>query len=278
MNVVVSHLVAYFGNEPENLACALFSARGALYSRSSTGGRLDGRLRAGLRAGRRRAAAQASPRRGDRGRSLRSRQGRARRGARGPGRARPRRQHAAPRTPIRSAFARGCSVRSATCSEPAFEAVRERVAREHAGLPAPKHPRPLAERAPVSSLPRVPARRRHPRPADPCPRRRARWRCATAWRSSIGCWCRRWRASLRDRAGGDQRPLLRGHRLRVPDALPPGRRHLGLPGLPGAPNDRSDGGRSGRRIPHEALRAVIVEANRGVARDPAGTTSPIARR
>jgi hypothetical protein len=29
----VSHLVAYFGNEPENQACALFSARAALYSR-----------------------------------------------------------------------------------------------------------------------------------------------------------------------------------------------------------------------------------------------------
>jgi glutamine amidotransferase len=29
----VSHLVAYFGNEPENLACALFSARSALTSR-----------------------------------------------------------------------------------------------------------------------------------------------------------------------------------------------------------------------------------------------------
>jgi hypothetical protein len=34
----VSHLIAYFGNEPENLACALFSARGALYSRSARGG------------------------------------------------------------------------------------------------------------------------------------------------------------------------------------------------------------------------------------------------
>jgi hypothetical protein len=29
----VRHLVAYFGNEPENLACALFSARAALYAR-----------------------------------------------------------------------------------------------------------------------------------------------------------------------------------------------------------------------------------------------------
>ncbi len=34
----MSHLVAYFGNEPENLACALSSARGALYSKSTGGG------------------------------------------------------------------------------------------------------------------------------------------------------------------------------------------------------------------------------------------------
>jgi hypothetical protein len=33
----VRHLVAYFGNEPENLACALFSARSALYARSAPG-------------------------------------------------------------------------------------------------------------------------------------------------------------------------------------------------------------------------------------------------
>ncbi len=31
------HLVAYFGNEPENLACALFSARAALYVRGEAG-------------------------------------------------------------------------------------------------------------------------------------------------------------------------------------------------------------------------------------------------
>jgi glutamine amidotransferase len=31
--VAVSYLIAYFGNEPENMACALFSARNALYSR-----------------------------------------------------------------------------------------------------------------------------------------------------------------------------------------------------------------------------------------------------
>jgi predicted glutamine amidotransferase len=31
----MAHLVAYFGNEPENMSCALFSARNALYSRSS---------------------------------------------------------------------------------------------------------------------------------------------------------------------------------------------------------------------------------------------------
>jgi hypothetical protein len=34
----VSHLVAYFGNEPENLACALSTARAALYSKSARGG------------------------------------------------------------------------------------------------------------------------------------------------------------------------------------------------------------------------------------------------
>jgi glutamine amidotransferase len=33
----VRHLVAYFGNEPENLACALFSARSALYVRGGGG-------------------------------------------------------------------------------------------------------------------------------------------------------------------------------------------------------------------------------------------------
>jgi hypothetical protein len=33
----VRHLVAYFGNEPENLACALFSARLALYVRGQAG-------------------------------------------------------------------------------------------------------------------------------------------------------------------------------------------------------------------------------------------------
>ena len=32
----MSHLIAYAGNEPENMACALFSARGALYSRGTT--------------------------------------------------------------------------------------------------------------------------------------------------------------------------------------------------------------------------------------------------
>jgi hypothetical protein len=34
-SVAVSHLVAYFGNEPENMSCALFSARNALYSRAA---------------------------------------------------------------------------------------------------------------------------------------------------------------------------------------------------------------------------------------------------
>ena len=38
----MAHLVAYFGNEPENLACALFSARAALYSRAQPESSADG--------------------------------------------------------------------------------------------------------------------------------------------------------------------------------------------------------------------------------------------
>ena len=35
LEIVVSHLVAYVGNEPDNMACALFSARSALASRAA---------------------------------------------------------------------------------------------------------------------------------------------------------------------------------------------------------------------------------------------------
>ena len=35
IEIVVSHLVAYVGNEPDNMACALFSARSALASRAT---------------------------------------------------------------------------------------------------------------------------------------------------------------------------------------------------------------------------------------------------
>lgn len=35
LEIVVSHLVAYIGNEPDNMACALFSARNALASRAA---------------------------------------------------------------------------------------------------------------------------------------------------------------------------------------------------------------------------------------------------
>ena len=50
-------------------------------------------------------------------------------------------------------------------------------------------------------------------------------------------------------------------------------RYLHVEGISDCPvchaaNDRSDPQRSGRRIPHEALRAVVVEANRDVATRP----------
>jgi hypothetical protein len=50
-------------------------------------------------------------------------------------------------------------------------------------------------------------------------------------------------------------------------------RYLQIEGISDCPvcqaaNDRSDGGRNGRRVPHEGLRAVILEANRQVASRP----------
>ena len=50
-------------------------------------------------------------------------------------------------------------------------------------------------------------------------------------------------------------------------------RYLHVEGISDCPvchaaNDRSDPQRNGRRIPHEALRAVVVEANRDVATRP----------
>lgn len=38
----MNHLIAFIGNEPENLACALFTARGALYARDPRGVAVDG--------------------------------------------------------------------------------------------------------------------------------------------------------------------------------------------------------------------------------------------
>ena len=70
------------------------------------------------------------------------------------------------------------------------------------------------------------------------------------------------------RAGRDQRPLLRGHRLRLPDSLPRRRGHLRLPGVPRPRRAQRRPQRNGRRIPHESLRAVVVEANPDVAARP----------
>ena len=67
-----------------------------------------------------------------------------------------------PKIPIRSAFARGCWIGRPRQRARLLRRARA-SARERARLPSPQHPRQIAERAHLPSVPRVPARRRHPR-------------------------------------------------------------------------------------------------------------------
>ena len=148
----------------------------------------------------------------------------------------------------------------------AFEGVRERVLestpsflrRNIRGLSASEHFFHLFLAFLHDAESSISRRRRPPR---------CTWRCATAWRSSTGCWCRRARRHSRSRwprptGAASSRP---GARTRCATCT-----SKGISDCPvcHAANDRSDPQRSGRRIPHEALRAVVVEANRDVASRP----------
>ena len=257
----MSHLVAYFGNEPENLACALFSARVALYSRSERGARSTDGFGLGFVQGgdvllRKRPRAEATEVdlyglvKDARAEALVGRVGLL-----------PRRQHAAPRTPIRFASGRGCSAPSATSSEPAFEAIRERLLEstpdflrrnirgrspsEHlfhlflaflhdAGILDQATPSPAVVQRRSPQQPRV--RRSTARGDRSGPARSSRW-----WR----------------RTGAASSPPAAATRSATSTIE-------GISDCPvcQAANDRSDGGRGGRRVPHEALRAVVLEANR----------------
>ena len=255
----VSHLVAYYGNEPENVACALFSARLALFARRTQRERARAWVRAGLRSGRRRPAAEAPARRDRRGRSLQSGEGHARRRA--------------------ESAAIGLGHDGNTLADDAdpfrfrswlFGSIGEvnrggvrgdprAAAREHARVSPAQHPRPLAQRAPLPSVPRVPARRRDSRPPTPPPAA-VQLRCRAASHSSIGYWpamaARRCELALAATNGRCFVAASFGYPMRYLDVR-------------GSPTARSARPRRAQRRParsaasrHESLRAFVIEATR----------------
>ena len=112
--------------------------------------------------------------------------------------------------------------RSKVCASACWRARRRSCAATSAAV---------AQRTLLPPVPRVPARRRHPRSADAAADGGARGAAEQPGvrRSPAGVGRI---AVAEDRAGGDQRPLLRRDRLRVSDALPPRRGHLRLSRLP----------------------------------------------
>jgi hypothetical protein len=271
----VSHLVAYFGNEPENLACALSSARGALYSKSTPGGghhANDGFGLGFVQGGdvllRKRPRAETSEvdlyglARDTRAEALVGRVGLAQTEG----------DDAKPDVSVRAEDADPFRFRSwlfgsiSDVSPAAFEAVRERVLesipaflrRNVRGLSPSEHLFHLflafLHDAGLLDQPTPPPTAVH-----------------VALRNSL--------------AFVDRLLVSSGSKsLKIALAATNGRcfvatgcafpmRYLHVEGISDCPvchaaNDRSDPQRGGRRIPHEALRAVVVEANRDVATRP----------
>ena len=271
----MSHLVAYFGNEPENLACALSSARGALYSKSTRGGN-DGFGLGFVQGGdvllRKRPRAETSEvdlyglARDTRAEALLGRVGLA------PTEGDDARTDTKPDVSVRAEDADPFRFRSwlfgsiSDVSPAAFEAVRERVLesipaflrRNVRGLSPSEHLFHLflafLHDAGLLDQPTPPPTAVH-----------------VALRNSL--------------AFVDRLLVSSGSKsLKIALAATNGRcfvatgcafpmRYLHVEGISDCPvchaaNDRSDPQRSGRRIPHEALRAVVVEANRDVATRP----------
>jgi glutamine amidotransferase len=273
----VSHLVAYFGNEPENLACALSSARAALYSKSAHAGN-DGFGLGFVQGGdvllRKRPRAETSEvdlytlalARDTRAEALVGRVGLAQTDGSDPT------AEVKPDASVRAEDADPFRFRSwlfgsiSDVSPAAFEAVREGVLestpaflrRNIRGLSASEHFFHLflafLHDAGILDQPTPPPTAVH-----------------VALRNSL---------SFVDRllvSSGSKS-------LRIALVATNGRcfvatgcaypmRYLHVEGISDCPvchaaNDRSDPQRSGRRVPHEALRAVVVEANRDVATRP----------
>jgi len=270
----VSHLVAYFGNEPENLACALSSARGALYSKNERGAN-DGFGLGFVQGGdvllRKRPRAETSEvdlyglARDTRAEALVGRVGLAQTDGESNG-------DAKTDVSVRAEDADPFRFRSwlfgsiSDVSPAAFEAVRERVLestpaflrRNIRGLSPSEHYFHLflafLHDAGLLDQPTPPPMAVH-----------------VALRNSL--------------AFVDRLLVASGSKsLKIALAATNGRcfvatgcafpmRYLHVEGISDCPvchaaNDRSDPQRSGRRVPHEALRAVVVEANRDVASRP----------
>jgi glutamine amidotransferase len=274
----VSHLVAYFGNEPENLACALFSARGALYSKSAAGaahandGFGLGFVQGGDVLLRKRPRAETSEvdlyglARDTRAEALVGRVGLAQSEA---AEARPEGKTDAS---VRAEDADPFRFRSwlfgsiGDISEGAFDAVRDRVLESTPSfLRRNIRGRSISEHffhlflaflhdAGLLDQPTPPPTAVH-----------------VALRNSL---------SFLDRllvSSGSQSLKIAlvatNGRCFVATGCAYPMRYLHVEGISDCPvchaaNDRSDPQRSGRRTPHEALRAVVVEANRGVATRP----------
>jgi len=270
----VSHLVAYFGNEPENLACALSSARGALYSKSARGGN-DGFGLGFVQGGdvllRKRPRAETSEvdlyglARDTRAEALVGRVGLA---------------PAAPEAPgdvksdasVRAEDADPFRFRSwlfgsiSDVSPAAFENVRDRVLestpsflrRNIRGVSASEHFFHLflafLHDAGLLDQPTPPPTAVH-----------------AALRNSLS-FVDRLLVSAGSQSLNIELVATNGRCFVATGCAYP-MRYLHVEGISDCPvchaaNDRSDPQRNGRRIPHEALRAVVVEANRDVATRP----------
>jgi hypothetical protein len=271
----VSHLVAYFGNEPENLACALSTARAALYSKSARGGN-DGFGLGFVQGGdvllRKRPRAETSEvdlyglARDTRAEALVGRVGLA--------------QSAPGEAPtdgktdasVRAEDADPFRFRSwlfgsiSDISQATFDAVRERVLestpsflrRNIRGLSPSEHFFHLflafLHDAGLLDQPTPPPTAVH-----------------AALRNSLAFVDR-----LLVSAGSQSLKIAlvaTNGRCFVATGCAYPMRYLHVEGISDCPvchaaNDRSDPQRNGRRIPHEALRAIVVEANRDVATRP----------
>jgi glutamine amidotransferase len=280
----VSHLVAYFGNEPENLACALSSARGALYSKSAPGGQRanDGFGLGFVQGGdvllRKRPRAETSEvdlyglARDTRAEALVGRVGLApSSGQDGPAEGKS-------DASVRAEDADPFRFRSwlfgsiGDVSETAFEAVRERVLestpaflrRNIRGLSLSEHFFHLflafLHDAGLLDQPTPPPTAVHVA---------LRNSLAFVDRLLVGAGAQSLKIAL----------VATNGRCFVATGCAYPMRYLHVEGISDCPvchaaNDRSDPQRNGRRIPHEALRAVVVEANRDVATRPGWTDIP----